>query len=49
MYATSCLVATGWRVTSTPLICTVPAVGAMKFRNRLMVVVLPAPFAPSRQ
>ena len=26
-----------------------PAVGSTKFRNRLMVVVLPAPLAPSRQ
>ena len=36
-------------VTSRPLIAAFPEVGSMKLRKRLIVVVLPAPFAPSRQ
>ena len=35
--------------TSMPPMDAVPAVGAMKLKNRLMVVVLPAAVAPSRQ
>jgi hypothetical protein len=31
------------------LIIATPALGSMKFRKRLIVVVLPTPFAPSRQ
>jgi hypothetical protein len=47
--ATCFLASSGSRLTSMPLMKQVPVVGGMKFRNRLMVVVLPAPLAPSRQ
>src|SRR5882724_11447841 len=42
-------VSSGALTTSRPLIHADPPVGSMKLRNRLIVVVLPAPFAPSRQ
>jgi hypothetical protein len=43
MYARNFLVSSGALVTSIPLIRAVPDVGSTKFRNRLIVVVLPAP------
>lgn len=36
-------------VTSNPLTLAAPELGSIMFRNRLMVLVLPAPLAPSRQ
>jgi hypothetical protein len=49
MYAKYSFDFSGSCVTSTPFTVAEPDVGSMKFRNRLMVVVFPAPFAPRRQ